>query len=95
MILDIEAARAEADRHNMYIQQVVGIKEGIVLALCKTVKAHIIDKIAKTPDGSDNVSIDNYTLHNIIQCATKDATRPEIDDNLAHIVGFYKTVFDF
>ena len=93
LIPDIKAARAEADRCNMYIQQVVGIKEGMVLALHKIVRAHIINKIAKTPNGSDNVSIDNYMLHDIIQCATEHATRPEIDNNLALIVGFYETVF--
>ena len=95
MIMDIEAARGEADRRNMYTQTVVGTKEGMVLALRKIVGAHIIDKIAKTPDGSDNVSIDDYTLHDIIQCAIDHATRPEIDDVLALVGGFYETQFDF
>jgi hypothetical protein len=95
LILDIEMARAEADRCNMYNQTVVGTKEGMVLALRKIVGAHIIDKIAKTPDGSDNVSIDDYTLHDIIQCATDHATRPDIDDVLALMTGFYETQFDF
>ena len=95
LIQDVEAARAEADRRNMYTQTVVGTKEGMVLALRKIVGAHIIDKIAKTPDGSDNVSIDTYTLHDIIKCAIDHATRPEIDDVLALVGGFYDTAFDF
>ncbi len=94
-IPDVEAARAEADRRNMYNQTVVGTKKGMVLAISRIVGAHIIDKIAKTPDGSDNVSIDNYTLHDIIQCATEHATRPDIDDVLALMIGFYETTFDF
>ena len=95
MILDIEVARAEADRCNKYNQTVVGTKQGVVSALRTIVGAHIIDKIAKTADGSDFVSIDDYTLNDVIKCAIEHATRPEIEDVLALMIGFYDTEFDF
>jgi len=95
MIPDIEAARAEADRQNKYNQKVVGTKQGMVSALRIIVGAHIIDKIAKTPDGSDFVSIDDYLLCDVIKCAIEHATRPEIEDVLALMSSFYDTEFDF
>ena len=95
LIPDVEAARAEADRRNMYNQTVIGTKRGMALALRKIFGAHIIDKIIKTPDGSDNVSIDLYSLHDIMQCATDHATRPDIDDVRALLISFYDTQFDF
>jgi hypothetical protein len=74
---------------------VKGTKKGMALALRKIFGAHIFDKIIKTPDGSDNVSIDLYSLHDIMQCATDHATRPDIDDVIALITSFYDTQFDF
>jgi hypothetical protein len=59
------------------------------------VGAHVINKVAKTPDGSDFVSIDNYLLSDVIKCATEHATRPEIEDVLALMSGFFDTDFDF
>ena len=95
LILDMELARAEADQHNIHSQTIVGTKEGIVQALQCIVGKHIIDKIAKTSNGSNNVSIDNYSMHNIIQCTMEHATRPKIDSVLALMMGFYDTMFDF
>ena len=95
LILDTEAARAEADRCNIHSPTVVGTKEGFLQALRQIVGKHITDKIAKTSNSSNNVSIDNYSLHDIMQCAIKHATRPEIDDILALMGGFYNAVFDF
>jgi hypothetical protein len=95
LIWDMEAARAESDRRNIHNQQIVGTKEGIVQALRRIVGAHIINKIAKTPDGSDNFSINDYNLLDIMQCAIDHATRPDIDDILALMIGFYETAFDF
>ena len=95
LIPDVEAARAEADRRNMYNQTVIGTKKGMALALREIFGAHIIDKIIKTPDGSDNVSIDLYSLHDIMQCATDHATRPDIEDVLQLLGEFYQTQFDF
>jgi anionic cell wall polymer biosynthesis LytR-Cps2A-Psr (LCP) family protein len=67
----------------------------MVEALRIVVGAHVIDKVAKTPDGSDFVSIDNYLLSDVIRCATEHATRPEIEDVLALMSGFFDTNFDF
>ena len=94
-IPDVEAARAEADRRNLYNQTVIGTKKGMALALRKIFGAHVIDKIIKTPDGSDNISIDLYSLHDIMKCAADHATRPDIDDVITLLGAFYEMQFDF
>ena len=95
LVLDVEAARAEADRRNIHSQTIIGTKEGIVEALRKIVGAHIIDKVIMTSDGSDKVSIDDYSLADVIKVAIDHATRPEIDDIKALVIGFYETEFNF
>ena len=65
----------EADCCNMAAQAMIGAKEGIVKAITTLVGTNITDSVLRTSDG-DFKSIDNYTLHKVLQAAFEHTDRP-------------------
>ena len=55
----------------------------------------ILNTILKTANRTDNRSISNYRLHNVIKLALDNATRPNIDNVLNVVKELYNYSFDF
>jgi hypothetical protein len=95
MISKHKDACKEAKCQNTTNQMIVGTKEGVIQALTKIIGGGILDAITKTPDGRDYSSIEDYTLHNVMQLAIKHALRPEVDNVLEMVKIWYGTKFNF
>ncbi len=66
-------AQEKADRLNIINQSVIGTKEGVVKAISKLVGSDITDAILRTADGSDQKSIDDFTLYEVMKVAIDGA----------------------
>ena len=66
-------AQQEADRRNVAAQAMIGAKEGVVEAITALVGTDITDSVLRTSDG-DFKSVDNYTVHEVMQAAFKNST---------------------
>ena len=95
MITEREDARKEAECQNITNQSIVGTKEGVIKSLIRIVGGGVLDAITMSPDGSDYRSIDDYTLHELMQVAIDHASRPEVDDVREMLMNWYDTEFDF
>ncbi len=95
MIMEQEDARKEAKCQNITNQSIVGTKEGVIKSLIRIVGGGVLDAITMSPDGSDYRSIDDYTLHELMQVAIDHASRPEVDDVRDMLMTWYDTEFDF
>ena len=59
----------------------IGAKEGVVEAITTLVGTNITDSVLQTSDG-DFKSVDNYTLHKVLQAAFENPDRPPVADVL-------------
>jgi hypothetical protein len=66
-------AEEEANQLNVINQLVIGTKEGVVKAITKLVGSDITNAILRTADGSDNKSINNFTLFEVMKLAINGA----------------------
>ena len=72
----------------------IGAKEGVVKAINTIVGTNITDRVLRTSDG-DFKSVDDYTLHNVLQAAFENADRPPVVDVLEQIIEVLHYNFDF
>ena len=66
-------AQEEADRRNVAAQVMIGAKEGIVKAITALVGTNITDSVLCTSN-DDFKSVDDYTVHEVMQAAFKNST---------------------
>ena len=55
----------------------------------------ILNTVTKTADASRDKSIDDYTLHDVIQLAYDNAVHSEVDNVLEMLTEMYQYDFDF
>ena len=67
---------------NVINQSVIGAKEGVVEAVSKLVGTDITDAILQTADGSDQKSINDFTLYEVMKVAIDGADRPTTNNVL-------------
>jgi hypothetical protein len=87
-------AQEEADRCNVAAQAMIGAKEGIVEALTALVGTNITDCVLHTSDG-DFKSVEEYTVHEVMQVAHENADRPPMTDVLEQLIKVLHYTFDF
>jgi hypothetical protein len=85
----------EADRLNVINQSVIGAKEDIIEALMKLVGSDITNAILQTADGSDNKSIHNFTLFDVMKVAINGADWLSMNDVLEQVLKVINHTFDF
>ena len=68
----------------------IGAKEGVVKAITTLVGTNITNSVLQTSNG-DFKSVDNYTLHKVLQAAFENADRPPVVEILEQIIKFYIT----
>ncbi len=66
-------AQEEANCLNVISQSVIGTKKGVVEAVTKLVGSDITDAVLRTADGSNHMSIDDYTLFAVMASAINGA----------------------
>ena len=74
-------AQEETDRRNMAAQAMIGAKEGVVDAITALVGTNITNSVLCTSNGNFK-SVDDYTVHKVMQAAFKNADRPPMTDVL-------------
>ena len=79
MITKHEDMKEEAKCQNITNQTIAGTKEGVINSLIRIVRGGILDAVTMTPDGSDYLNINSYTLHELMQVAIQHASRPKVD----------------
>ena len=84
-----QEAKREAERQNITNQTVIGTKEGIIKVLKRLVGGDILDTVTKTAKASRDKSINNYTLHKVLQLAFDNAVCPEVDNVLEMVTKMY------
>jgi hypothetical protein len=62
-------AQEEANQLNVINQMVIGTKEGVIEASTKLVGSDVTDAILRTADGSNQKSINKFTLYKVIKLA--------------------------
>ncbi len=87
-------AQEEADRCNVAAQAMIGANEGIVEALTALVRTNITASVLCTSDG-DIKSVDEYTVHKVMQAAYENADRPPMTDVLEQLIEVLHYTFDF
>jgi hypothetical protein len=87
-------AQEEADRHNVAAQAMIGAKEGVVKALTAFVGTNITNCMLCTSDG-DFKSVEEYTVHKVMQAAYENADRPPMTDVLEQLIEVLHYTFDF
>ena len=73
----------------------MGTKEGIIEVLKRLVGGEILDTVTKTAKASRDKSINNYTVHEVLQHAFDNTVHPEVDDVLEMVTDMYKLDFNF
>ena len=63
----------------------IGAKEGVVEAITTLVGTNITDSVLQTSD-SEFKSVDNYTLHKVLQAAFENANCPPMVDMLEQLI---------
>jgi hypothetical protein len=87
-------AQEKADRHNVAAQAMIGAKEGVVEALAALVGTNITERMLHTSDG-DFKSVDEYTVHKVMQAAYENADRPPMTDVLEQLIEVLHYTFNF
>lgn len=95
LITDREEARKEADRLNVATQAVIGAKKGAANAITTTFGSAITDPVRRNADGKDQKGIDEYSLPDLLDAITRNATRPQTADILDATTAVLQTEFDF
>jgi hypothetical protein len=86
-------AQEEADRCNVAAQAMIGAKEGVVKALTALVGTNITNSMLHS-DGNFK-SVDEYTVHEVMQAAYENADRPPMTDVLEQLIEVLHYTFDF
>jgi hypothetical protein len=84
----------EADRRNVAAQAMIGAKEGIVKALTALVGTNITNSMLRTSDGNFK-SVEEYTVHEVMQAAYENADRPPMTEVLEQLIEVLHYTFDF
>jgi hypothetical protein len=87
-------AQEEADRCNVAAQVIIGAKEGVVKTLMALVGTNITNSMLCTSDG-DFKSVDNCTVHEVMQAAYENADHPPMTDVLEQLIEVLHYTFDF
>ena len=87
-------AQEEANRRNVAAQEMIGAKEGVVAAIMALVGTNITDSVLQTSDG-DFKSVDDYTVHKVMQAAFENSDRPPMTDVLEQLTKVLHYTFDF
>ncbi len=87
-------AQEEVDRCNVAAQAKIGAKEGVVEALTAPVGTNITNSVLCTSDG-DFKSVDEYTVHEVMQAAYENADCPPMIDVLEQLIKVLHYTFDF
>ena len=87
-------AQEEADCCNIAAQAMIGAKEGVVKAITTLVGTNITNSVLQISNG-DFKSIDDYTLHKVLQAAFENADCPPVVDVLEQIIDVIHYTFDF
>jgi len=72
----------------------IGAKEGVVEAITTLVGTDITDSVLQTSNG-DFKSVDNYTVHKVLQAAFENANSPPVVDLLEQLIEVLHYTFDF
>ncbi len=87
-------AQEEADRRNIAAQVMIGAKEGVVEALTALAGTNITNSVLRTSDGNFK-SLDEYTVHEVMQAAYEIADRLPMTDVLEQLIEVLHYTFDF
>jgi hypothetical protein len=87
-------AQEEADRRNIAAQAMIGAKEGIVEAFTALVGTNITNSVLRTSDG-DFKSVDEYTVHEVMQAAYENADCPPMTEVLEQLIEVLHYTFNF
>ena len=87
-------AQEEANRCNVAAQAMIGAKEGVVEVIMALIGSNITDSVLRTSDGNFK-SVDDYTVHEVMQVAFKNADRPLMTDVLEQLIEVLHYTFDF
>lgn len=85
----------EADRINYAYQATIGTKMGVADAITEKVGKDITDPILRTADGTDYKSVDDWSLHELMEAAIAGAINPNYGDILSHFNTLIHFKFDF
>lgn len=85
----------EADRINYAYQATIGTKMGVADAITEKVGKDITDPILRTADGTDYKSVDDWSLHELMEAAISGAINPNYGDILSHFNTLIHFKFDF
>ncbi len=88
-------AQEEANQLNVINQLVIGAKEGAIEAITKLVGSNITNAILCTADGSNHMSINDFTLFTVMQVAIDGADRPSTNNVLEQLLKVINHTFDF
>jgi hypothetical protein len=88
-------AQEEANRLHVINQLVIGAKEVAVEAVMKLVGSNITDAVLQTADGSNNKSIDDYTLFAVMAAAIDGNNQPSTTNILEQLLEVINHAFDF
>jgi ethanolamine ammonia-lyase large subunit len=88
-------AQEEADRINIINQSVIGSIEGAVDAITKLVGSNITNAILSTTNGSNNKSVDDFMLFDLMQVAIDGANRPLTNDVLEQFLEVINQTINF
>jgi hypothetical protein len=88
-------AQEEANQLNVSNQLVIGAKEGVVEAITKLVGSNVTDAILRTANSSDNKSINNFTLFEVMKSAINGADQPSTNNVLEQLLEVINHNFDF
>ena len=72
----------------------IGAKEGVVETIITLVGTNITNSVLRTSNG-DLKSVDNYTLHEVLQAAYENADRPPVADVLEQLIKVLHYTLDF
>ena len=87
-------AQQEVDHCNVAAQAMIRAKEGVIKAIMTLVGTNITNSVLRTRDG-DFKSVDNYTLHEVLQASFENADRPPVVDVFEQIIKVLHYTFDF
>jgi hypothetical protein len=72
----------------------IGAKEGVAKAITTLIGTNITNSVLQTSD-RDFKSVDNYTLHKVLQAAFENADRPPVADMLEQLIKVLHYTFNF
>ena len=87
-------AREEAEAHNIAMQAILGVKEGVAEGLATKLGRNVTDGVLLTADSAHYKSVDDYELHELVTAAFQHADRPDSNDILRQLAEIFAFTFD-